>query len=138
VGHKIGGCEAAQTNSNTFLIKLGLPITTSRKSWAAAGIRGTLIAWRNLFELKMKSIPPPVAVQNARLKLRPPQWMTTTFFPRSLLKKPQMLMMTTSLKSLVTRNLIHRQALRLRIPTRIFKRSLTMRCASMIIIIGTY
>jgi hypothetical protein len=28
VGHKIGGCEAAQTNSNTFLIKLGLPITT--------------------------------------------------------------------------------------------------------------
>ena len=27
MGHKISGCEAAQTNSNTFLIKPGLPIT---------------------------------------------------------------------------------------------------------------
>jgi hypothetical protein len=28
VGQEIGGCEAAQTNNNTFLIKPGLPITT--------------------------------------------------------------------------------------------------------------
>ena len=26
MGHKIGGCEVAQTNSNTFLIGPGLPI----------------------------------------------------------------------------------------------------------------
>jgi len=28
VGQKIGGCEATQTNNNTFLIKPRLPITT--------------------------------------------------------------------------------------------------------------
>ena len=32
LGHKISGCEAVQTNNNTFLIRLRLPITTT---WTA-------------------------------------------------------------------------------------------------------
>ena len=32
MGHKIGGCEAAQTNGNTFLIRWALPIITGTLS----------------------------------------------------------------------------------------------------------
>ena len=33
MGHKIGGCEAAQTIGNTFLIKLELPITRTTDNY---------------------------------------------------------------------------------------------------------